>query len=232
MKLGSQFVGGVEFNETPLPKRLVKVMKREWAENLRDSGEIKLGSFTYYRKWEAEFLGDKHDGIGLFHLDDHPMQVDSANEVFIWCSSLPCISFEQKILLAKSGNYDCLVTIRDPYKFIMRIRDKLRSDHPSYPPHCGQVKYNRGHSVDKQTLNAQNFHFNVFQKAEKFADNIEYRIAITNCSNEQREEDHFKIALGNCSDIISISDFPGNGWFCGEFIRWFSRFWQSLRHLP
>lgn len=206
--MGSQFVDGIEFEETPLPEQLVKVMNRVWAEKLRDSGEILLHTFSYYRNWEAKHLGDKHEGMGLFHVDGHPMQMGSANEVFIWCTSLPSISLEQKILLAKAGKYDCEVTILDPRALICRVRDKLCSDQFRYSLHGGKVKYNRGHSVDKKTLNAQNFNFNVFQKAVNFSDDFEYRITITNCTRERLDKDDFKITLGDCSDIISISDFP------------------------
>ena len=53
---------GVEYNEYPPPGKLIKVMKKFWAEKLRLKGAIRFGNLEEYRNWENEILGDANDG--------------------------------------------------------------------------------------------------------------------------------------------------------------------------
>ena len=60
---GTFLVNGIEYNERPPPERLVRVMKRKWAEELASKGSLRLHTLEYFRKWENKVLGDPNDGI-------------------------------------------------------------------------------------------------------------------------------------------------------------------------
>ena len=100
---------GVEYNEDPPPDKLVKVMKKRWAEELRLKGAIRFGNLEEYRNWENEILGDANDGKGMYVMNGDEYHTDSMNEIYAWCASLPGISHRRILEIAKSNNYDCVV---------------------------------------------------------------------------------------------------------------------------
>jgi hypothetical protein len=207
---GTVLVNGIEYNEYPPPEQLLKVMKRQWAECLLGTGLVRLHKLEYYRRLENELLGDPNDGEGLYHLGGHPIQTGSVNEVYAWCLSLPVIEKGQLLLLAQHGGYDCTVVVRAPEEFFRRVKDWLCKYKKGFQLHCGLVNYNRGEEVDKETLNSQKFNFNVFQKAPRFGDDMEYRISITNWTFKSFQEDHLDLLIGDCSGIMSIERLPDN----------------------
>jgi len=205
---GTVIVNGIEYSEYPPPQQLVKAMERKWAEQLVGDGLMRLRKLEYYRRWENELLGDPNDGEGLYHLHGHPIQTGSANDVYAWCLSLPIIEHSRLLLLAQNGGYDCMLVIHAPEKFFRKVVTFLSQHRKGFILHCGLVNYNRGEEVDKNTLNSQKFHFNVFQKAPRFKDDKEYRIAITNSTFNRLPNDHLDLLLGDCSDIMSIEALP------------------------
>jgi len=201
-------VNGIEYNEYPSPGQLVKLMERKWANELLNSGSVRLRKLEYYRRWENDLLGDPNDGEGLYHRRGHPMEAGSINDVYGWCLSLPDIPSTRISLLAHHGGYDCMVRIHAPEEFFRRAQDWLSAHLNGFLLHCGRVNYNRGEEVDEQTLKSQKFHFNVFQKDPRFQDDMEYRMAVTNSTFTSLPGDHLDLALGDCTDIISIEDLP------------------------
>ena len=202
------FDDGIEFNEHPPPRFLVKLMKRKFAEKLRDAGEIRLGSLFSYQNWENDELGDVHDGLALFHIAGHPIKIETANQVFVWSSSLPSISPERTDKLALSGGYDCRITVSNAQMRFKRINDTLKMDHPYFWMHCGHVKYDRGCETNRDSISARGFQFNVFQKSHHFSADVEYRISITNGSTVTHPDEHIFLVLGNCSDLVTIENYP------------------------
>lgn len=175
---GTYLADGIEYNEYPPTNKLIKVMHLQWAMELIQNGLIRFRNLEYYRQWENAQLGDPNDGNGLYHLDGHPMQAGSVNDVFAWCLSLPEISKARLLEMAKPDNYDCIITIKAPEEMFRRIQRYLQQNSRGFSLHCGRVRYDRGSEVDKVTLNAQKFHYNVFQKAARFQEDKEYRVSI------------------------------------------------------
>jgi hypothetical protein len=170
---------------------------------------MRFGNLEGYRRWENKILGDENDGNGMYTMNGHPYNTGSANEVFAWCTSLQEISDKRILEIAKSNDYDCIVEIKSPLKLIERISVSLQSNyHGNLILHCGNVKYDRGREVDKETLNNQQFHFNVFQKNNKFQEDKECRLSITNYSLKKVYGDYVCFDIGNCSDLIKVKELP------------------------
>ncbi len=205
---GRYITDGIEYNEYPPPQKLVKAMKWERAQQLLNNGLARLHKLEYYRNWENELLGDRNDGEGLYHLDGHRMETGSINDVYALCFSLSVIEESRLLLLAQHGDYDCIVVIHSPEELFKRVQNWLSEHTKGFTLHCGLVNYNRGEEVDKKTLNSQKFHFNVFQKALRFKDDKEYRMAITNSTFSRLPKNYLDLLLGDCSDIISIEALP------------------------
>jgi len=202
-------VNNIEYNNYPPPERLIKVMKRDWAEKLVSQGSMRFGNLVEYREWENKVLGDINDGNGMFTMGGHEYHTDSANEVFAWCTSLATISNERVFEIAKSGQYECLVEISSPLELFKRISQYLKTKYnEDFTFHCGPVSYDRGSPVDKIALNSQQFHFNVFQKDKKFQSDSEYRLSITNCSLKKNYGSSVLVNIDSCSDIIQIKELP------------------------
>ncbi|MGH8702883.1 MAG: hypothetical protein ACREVR_17150 [Burkholderiales bacterium] len=173
-----------------------------------EKGRVRLRTPEYYRRWENTLLGDPNDGKGLYHLGGHPLQTDSGNDVYVWCFSLPTITHDRMLQLAREGSYTCVLVVDAPEEFFRRVRDWLSAHHSGYQLHCGRVTYDRGEHVTKKAANAQKFHFNIFQKAPKFQDDSEYRMLITNATFVWRIEDYLDLEVGSCSAIMSIRALP------------------------
>ena len=207
---------GVEYNEHPPPAKLIKVMKKCWAEELI-KGAIRFGNLEGYRSWENQVLGDKNDGQGMYVMNGHEYHTDSMNPIYAWCASLPEISYRRIRKIAKSNNYDCLVEIKCARKFIGRISKSLHAKYrgnSTLPLHCGKVQYDHGDVVSIGTLNNQKFHFNVFQKSSTFRKDKEYRLSITGPLGPPHEK-CISLDIGKCSDIITIKKLPSTRrWIC------------------
>jgi len=207
---GTLLVDDIEYNEYPPAEQLCKAMKRQWANKLIQRGLIRIRKLEYYRKLENDVLGDPNDGRGLYHIEGHPMQMDSANDIYAWCLSLPEISNGRLLAISAQGKYDCTVVIHDMEKLLVRIRSYVQKNYRGLRLHCGYVLYDRGTEVSKETLDTQKFHFNVFQKASRFQDDREYRVSITNCTSKRYKKDYLDLLIGECKDIISIQPLPKN----------------------
>lgn len=188
-------------------------MKRKDAEALRDSGEVMLHTLEFFREGKSKALGDPNEGHGLYVHDKHPMKIGVSNEVFVfaWCTSLPSITPERIRLIAKEGRYDCMLTIQDPMTLFRRMRQNLLSIHPQYLMQCGNVIYDRGIAMEKDILlsKTKKFQSNVFQKdKEKFAEDVEYRVSVTNGTFTSSGCSELLLTVGDCSDIASIEELP------------------------
>ena len=199
---------GVEYNTYPPPAVLLKVMERRWAEKLLAFGMMRFGSIESYRKWENKVLGDPNDGKGMFLMNGHQFEADSGCPVYAWCASEPQIKAERTLLLAEQGKYDCVVRLHEPLTLIQRVHAVLTGNNGSLRLHCSQASYNRGAEVDKRTLNSQKFHYNVFQKDQLFAPDMEYRLSLIDCKLRPEHKDHVTLEVGDCSDILRIEDLP------------------------
>lgn len=204
-------VDGVEHSTYPPPVALVKAMERHWAETLLKQGAMRFGSLATYRQWENAVLGDPNDGEGMFRKDRHPYETGSTNPVYAWCASMPTITVDRTLLIAKHGRYDCVVRVHEPLLLIQRVHAALVRTNKTLLLHCAEVSYNRGAEVDKQTLNSQKFHFNVFQKDPAFGPDMEYRLSLTDASLRSEPKPFVKVVVGECSDIMSIEELPNNG---------------------
>ena len=196
---------GIEYNDFPIPILLFKAMSREWASLLIDSGILKIRHLDYFRNWENEVLGDPNDGNGQYHVNSHPMETGSVNDVYAWCLSFPEITPNRLAVFAEQSSFNCLVVIRNPEAMFQRIRAYLVANRQGYRVHCGSVKYDRGKEVDKKALNSQPFHYNVFQKSVFFQEDREYRLSINNCTFSRLQDKHLDLEIGNCSDIAGVS---------------------------
>jgi hypothetical protein len=205
---GTMIVDGVEYSTYPPPVALVKAMERCWAETLLKQGMMRFGSLATYRQWENEVLGDPNDGEGMFRMDGHPYETGSANPVYAWCASLPTITANRTLLLAKHGRYDCVVRVHESLSLIQRVRTALDRTNKALLFHCAEVSYTRGAEVDKQTLNSQKFNFNVFQKDPAFGPDMEYRLSLIDASSRPQPKPFVDVTVGKCSDIMSIEELP------------------------
>ncbi len=111
-------VDGVEYGAYPPPAMLVKAMERRWADELLASGSLRFGSLATYREWENKVLGDPNDGDGMYRMNGHPYLTGTANPVYAWCASMPTITDRRILLLAKHGEYDCVVRVHEPLTLI------------------------------------------------------------------------------------------------------------------
>ncbi len=193
---------GVEYNIYPPPEILIKVMKREFAQDLVDKGYMHFGDLEYYRGWENKVLGDKNDGLGMYRMAGHEYNSSSSNPIFAWCSSLSTVQETRISEIASVSGYDCKVIISNPSKMIQRLYATVQSVLRGVHIHCGPVNYDRGDEVDKDSLNDQPFNFNVFQKDERFADDNEYRVSLM--LNRPITFHFYVISVGSCSDIMTI----------------------------
>ena len=109
-------------------------------------------------------------------------------------------------MLAKEGEYDCLVYIRQPLVLIQRVR-RILADRPLHF-HCSHVVYNKGFEVDQATLNSQDYQSHVFQKDPCRAEDKEYRLSLTDVSPYGEDKDAITLEIGDCSDIMDIQDLP------------------------
>jgi hypothetical protein len=207
-KTGTFISDGIEYNETPVPKMLVKAMSKEWADPLVYKGKLRIHHLNYFRNWENKVLGDPNDGNGQYHLNGQPMETGSTNDVYALCMSFPKVSHSRLNIFAEQSGYNCLVFIHDPEVLFQRIKKWLVANYHGFKVHCGAVKYNRGSEVDKKTLNKQQFHYNVFQKAPSFKEDQEYRLSVTNCTFVPLKNKYIDLVIGNCNDIASIEELP------------------------
>jgi hypothetical protein len=198
----TQVVDGVEYNAYPPPVEVVRLTKRSWAEQMAATGTLRFGSLAWYRAWENEVLGDPQEGEGVLSMKGYPYTTGSANPLFAWCASLPSISPERAHLMAQHGEYDCCVHISDFPEFIRRIKPVLVGKRLWL--HCGAVAYTRGDEVSVDVLRSQSFHFNVFQKDRAFADDREYRLALTDLNMGRAEAEHVILEVGPCLDILEV----------------------------
>lgn len=206
---GTFIVNGVEYNGYPPPGKLIKVMKKCRAEELVSRGIMRFGNLEEYRKWENKILGDINDGNGMYTMNGHEYSTGSANEVFAWCSSLPAISNKRILEIANSNKYECIVEISSPIELFQRISKALTAEYNGdFILHCGPVAYDRGSEVDNETLNNQQFHFNVFQKSTNFQDDNEYRLSLTNYSLKKNYGSEVFVHIGNCSHFLQIKELP------------------------
>lgn len=205
---GAIIRNGIEYNELPAPEMLVKAMEQRFADQLLDSGKLRISHLDCFRNWENKILGDCNDGIGQYYVSGHPMENGSVNDVYAWCLSFPEIADGRLAIFGEQGGYDCKIVIRDPDEMFQRIKKWLVNNHPELWIHCGAVKYDRSQVVDKATLNSQQFHFNVFQKAASFEEDREYRLSITNISFPRLHGKYIDVEIGNCRDIASIEKLP------------------------
>ncbi len=199
---GTVIVNGIEYNEYPSPSSLIKSTEMKWALKLRDEGCLRLNSVGFYQKLENPELGDTNEAKGMLKLNGHPMEVDSANEVFIWCSAKPDTSTE--VLKSLNRSYDAIVRINNVEEFANRIISAARSSGYNLAPHLGQINYNRGEEVSKDVLNDQKWHHNIFQKSMDYSHQKEYRMSFSNFTFQPINKSCLDITLGNCSDILDI----------------------------
>lgn len=111
-------------------------------------------------------------------------------------------------MIARYGSYHCLVRVHEPFLLIQRVRDELFRNDKTLHIHCAEISYNRGIEVDKQKLNSQKFHFNVFHKDKLFAKDMEYRFSLTDVSIQSKPEPFVEVMVGKRSDIMSIEELP------------------------
>lgn len=202
---------GIEYSTYTPPTAIVKVMERCWAEQLVAIGSMHFGNLECYRQWENAVLGDPNDGEGMFRMKGHPYTVGSSNKIYAWCTALPGIAIERIHVLARYGGYDCMVRIHKPAVLIQRVRSALLMKYPKLLIHCAEVSYSRGTEVDKATLNSQKFQFNVFQKDQRFAEDKEYRLSLTDVRVKSAFRDYIDVQVGDCSDIMDIENLPSKG---------------------
>lgn len=205
---GAIIRNGIEYNELPAPEMLVKAMERRFANQLLDSGKLRISHLDFFRNWENKILGDCNDGIGQYYVNGHPMENSSVNDIYAWSLSFPEIADSRLAIFGEQCGYDCKVVIREPEEMFQRIKKRLANNHSELWIHCGAVKYDRSQAVDKATLNSQQFHFNVFQKAASFEEDREYRLSITNISFSRFHGNYIDVEVGNCRDIASIEELP------------------------
>jgi hypothetical protein len=199
---GTKFVDGIEYNQYPPPVTLIKAMESKWAAKLFNEGAIRLYSVDYYQTLESPELGDVHEGRGMLRLNGHPMQMGSINEVFIWCGALPNIS--AATLKGLSSSYNTIIRITNVVEFTKRIVCALNDFGCKWHTHLGQVTYNRGDEVSKETLKNQKWHYNIFQKSAEYEHQREYRLAFTNISFQQINKKWIELSIESSKDIMKM----------------------------
>lgn len=209
---GTVLLDGIEFNQFPAPFTLIKAMERKWALRLRDKGCIRLRSVQYYQKLESSELGDRNEGQGMFKLHGDPIEMDSLNKVFIWCSSYS--DTDPDVLKNLDPSYDTIIHMQNVKGFVDRIVSTARSKGYTLQPHIGAISYNRGDEVSKVVLDNQKWHYNIFQKDKSYAHQKEYRLSFTNCPRLSSTKvafdkndiccDYLDLELGDCRNIIDV----------------------------
>jgi hypothetical protein len=202
-------LGCVEYNEHPVPEALVRLTRRQWAEEFISRGTIRFGFLQSYRDLGNDVLGDSNDGLGMLQVCGHGYEVGSVNAVYASCYALPDISVERIRILANAGKYCSMIRINSPQSLIERIAEHACAR--KLWTQCGRVNYTRGAEVSLEELSSQGFHFNVFQKSARFSEDREFRVSLTNVNTdpEQAVLSEIKLNLGDCSDIAEVVDLSG-----------------------
>jgi len=200
--MNTVIVDGIEYFEYPPPSSIVKAMELVWATKLEKEGNLRLRPLSYYRVTELEEIGDVNEGKGQWRMEGNPIDLGSANEIYVWCGALP--DTDRETLLGLDDKYDAIVQISDVSLFTKRIVKAARDAGWQLAPHIGQVTYDRGNEVTKEQLQALPWQSNVFQKGSQYAHQREYRLAFTEVSRTGRREEYIDISLGDCSEFISI----------------------------
>lgn len=203
-KNSTTFVDQIEYNDYPPPPFLLKAMERRFALPLISNGAIRIQSISYFHTLENRNLGDPNEGKGLFTLNGHPMRTSLGNEAFVWCTALPDTSNDS--LLAFSEKYDTIIKIESVEKFLERLKMAIYKGNLPTHIHCGRVVYNRGTEITKEELNDQKWASNIFQKDTYYQHQNEYRFLLTNVVFKNPIGDYIDLQMGNCSDIISITN--------------------------
>lgn len=132
------------------------------------------------------------------------MELESVNEVYVWCGASS--DTERETLLRLDKKYDSIVEISDLPEFTKRIVQSARDAGWKLSPHIGSVVYDRGREVSKAELQALPWQSNVFQKGSVYSHQREYRLAFTETSLQGRREEYIDLLLGNCSEFISVKE--------------------------
>lgn len=199
---GTKIVDGIEYNQYPPPGTLIKATESKWAEELLNEGSLRLNAVEYYQSIENPELGDVNEGQGMLRLHGSPMQTGSLNEVFIWCSALSDIS--TITLKGLNSSYDTIIRITNVIEFTKRIATALNGLGFKWLPHLGQVTYDHGNEVSKETLNNQKWLHNIFQKNARYKHQREYRMSFTNASFQRTNKKWIEISIKDSKDIITI----------------------------
>ena len=155
--------------EYPPHKFLIKAMSREFAEKLIDEGALRMWIIDFYRNIENKFQGDNSEGIGRNIVDGKHLSIGSANSQFIWCLSMSDEPESLKSsLLNLDNNYDTLIVIVEPIKFIKGFEKAVHDMHDfGHKLLYGPVRYDKNEKIDRKTFNKiyPNYeYFSVFQK--------------------------------------------------------------------
>lgn len=192
-------IDGVEYNEQ-IPECILRFIHSDYAKSLVQNGELLLHSLKYHREAEQKIMRDENEGKGLVRINDKDIHLRSVREPYIYCTALKQITQDGIRMIAKRYNYDSVVIVDSPDVFIRRIKSFISDNHKKYTIHCGTVHYDRGREVSKDE--ELHFEYNAFQKSEEFRIEQEYRLCISDFSEEQ--EDTIKLTIGDCSDIMHI----------------------------
>lgn len=200
---GTYLYKKIECNSLPLPRYLLKAMESVWAEKLVNEGILRLGSLSYYQQMDNDDLGDHLEGEGEFFIDENAYNTGSINKHYVWCAALP--KTKHSILIGLAEEYDVIVKINDMPSLVERIVNALLDNGFSISsPHVGRINYNRSSETNLRALNSELWLWNCFQKRKNFKHQNEYRIVITDCSFEIKNDEPLDLNIGPCVDIMEV----------------------------
>lgn len=197
---------GLEFNQWPTEKFLLKAVKKEWAEDFLRIGRICLNSMSFYHDHDSGEIGDSLEGKGALVVQGVMVNVESINQHYMWCCSLPSTS--RKALYSLSDEHNVIVRVDNISELMKRMEKAMIENGICIaPPHFGKVSYSRG-SVSSNGGTGSKWLWNCFQKRAQYQHQRECRIVLTNLNSFKQRSERLFIDIGACSDIASISDKP------------------------
>jgi len=193
---------GLEFNEWPAPKFLLKAMKKEWAEEFLLTGRVCLNSMSFYHSHTSREIGDVFEGKGELVVNGSMVNVGSLNQHYMWCCSLPSTS--RRVMYSLSNEYDVIIRVNDIPELMRRMSNALvKAGMSITPPHLGKVKYSRGQTTSNANNGGQ-WLWNCFQKRSHYQHQRECRIVFTSLDSMSHSLEPQIVDIGPCSDIATI----------------------------
>lgn len=209
--------------DLPLPpKRVLKAMNRRWANELIGRGLVQLSCpECFHPQHDASGRATKHEGTAVYKEPKGFCQLLEPWYMFSTSHS----TIEHHKLIGMANEYDCIVDIRDPHEFAIRMHNAVINAVGGNVA-CGYCAYKKGNrKLDDERCSNRIIQFDknpdeYWQKEFRYViEDVRFALIHDPNSNgvdpSEREEGwgydttpsgtRIRLLLGNCRGIIRIA---------------------------